>query len=342
MTAAHDLADRRRPKSTVVTNAGRELAGARSCGADPQTDLALLVGARRRPPAAHARGPSAAAGRPDRGRGRRHGSGTARVEHQRRVRPRRDGRRRHRRRRRRTARRPASPSRPTMSGGALVDPDGNARRHPHPRRNGGSPTASRSRSRPSRDVADQLDGERQGRPTAGSACVCDKDADREPAAGGASSRRSSPGSPAADRRAHGRRRGRHGPPARPVSGRRRPRRRGAGPATRRTRSTVQYVRDGRTRTAHGRRSKRRRPAAARRTPPADGLTIGPRLPAAVGTRDHERHDDRPRATTSSKTLDRELLNAVQWDFPLEPRPVRGAGRAPRHHRGRRCASGSPR
>ena len=32
------------------------------------------------------------------------------------------------------------------------------------------------------------------------------------------------------------------------------------------------------------------------------------------------HDRPPRATTSSKTLDRELLNAVQWDFPLEPRP----------------------
>ena len=35
-----------------------------------------------------------------------------------------------------------------------------------------------------------------------------------------------------------------------------------------------------------------------------------------------------------EALDRELLNAVQWDFPLEPRPLRGARRAPRHLRSR--------
>src|SRR3954465_1476117 len=39
----------------------------------------------------------------------------------------------------------------------------------------------------------------------------------------------------------------------------------------------------------------------------------------AGTRDHERMT----TTTSDdqlEALDRELLNAVQWDFPLEPRP----------------------
>src|SRR5262249_53250501 len=45
----------------------------------------------------------------------------------------------------------------------------------------------------------------------------------------------------------------------------------------------------------------------------------PNCPAAPGTRDHEAMT----ATTSDdqlESLDRELLNAVQWDFPLEPRP----------------------
>src|SRR5262249_42061604 len=46
---------------------------------------------------------------------------------------------------------------------------------------------------------------------------------------------------------------------------------------------------------------------------------GPNCRAPPGTRDHEAMT----ATTSDdqlEALDRELLNAVQWDFPLEPRP----------------------
>ena len=53
----------------------------------------------------------------------------------------------------------------------------------------------------------------------------------------------------------------------------------------------------------------------------DGLTGtgGPNCPPARVPRDHE-----GMTTTASddqlEALDRELLNAVQWDFPLEPRP----------------------
>ena len=71
---------------------------------------------------------------------------------------------------------------------------------------------------------------------------------------------------------------------------------------------------------HGRRSKAGDPQLLHvRT--GDGLTVARWLncPPSPGTRDHE-----PMTTTTSddqlEALDRELLNAVQWDFPLEPRP----------------------
>ena len=68
--------------------------------------------------------------------------------------------------------------------------------------------------------------------------------------------------------------------------------------------------------------------------------MGLNCPSSPGTRDHE-----PMTTTTSddqlEALDRELLNAVQWDFPLEPRPFAVLGERlgiPE----RRCGSGSPR
>ena len=42
-----------------------------------------------------------------------------------------------------------------------------------------------------------------------------------------------------------------------------------------------------------------------------------------------------------EALDRELLNAVQWDFPLEPRPFAVLGERLGHHRGGGAGARSP-
>ena len=225
---------------------------------------------------------------------------------------------------------------PDMAGGALVDPTAaSSGILTHPAQSG--PDGLAIPVAVVRDVEDQLDSAgSSGKVVHGWLGVLCSPDDADRTGGGAQIDFVMPGQPGREGRAPGGRCRGAGRRARwsaaaPSSS---PRCAPSGP---RTRSTCSTCGTGGPVASRSTSARAIRPCSPYRT--GDGLR-SPIARSPAVPRDHE-----GMTTTASddqlEALDRELLNAVQWDFPLEPRPYAALGERLGAHRGRRSGSASP-